>query len=121
MYFRFRIWYVCKYININIHNILIINTNIGLPSQLRDAVLSEYEGKGIVPESEVGQEYFLNQQIVALNNGDDAWATRDNPNERLLRMARTVMKDREQPRIKIPVSSVTDTVLSDVSGKRPHR
>ena len=101
---------------------------IGLPSQLRDAVLSEYEGKSLVPESEVGQEYYLNQQIVALNNGEDAWASRDNPNERLLKMARTVMKDREQPRVKLPVSTSSSMTTSDSalsmtegSGKRSHR
>ena len=91
-------------------------------------MLSEYEGKSLVPESEVGQEYYLNQQIVALNNGEDAWASRDNPNERLLKMARTVMKDREQPRVKLPVSTSSSMTTSDSalsmtegSGKRSHR
>lgn len=83
--------------------------------------MTEFEGKAVVPESEVGREYYLQQQIVALNNGDDAWMARDNPNERLLKMARTVMKDREQPRIKLPVSSAPplDSVVEHHT-KRSH-
>ena len=44
----------------------------------------------------------MQQQIAALSNGIDVWQERDNPNERLLKMARTVMNDREQSRIKLP-------------------
>lgn len=82
---------------------------IGLPSQLRDAVLAEFEGKSTATQSEVNRDHQMQQQIVALSNGEDMWATRDNPNERLLRMARTVIHDREQSRIKLPPPPTTST------------
>jgi hypothetical protein len=90
---------------------------IGLPSQLRDAVLSEFQGTANIAQSEVNREYQMQQQIVALSNGIDVWAARDNPNERLLKMARTVIKDREQTRIKLPPPV---SMSSDSNTKRSH-
>lgn len=85
-------------------------------------MLSEFEGTSVVPESDVNREYHMQQQLVALSNGEDTWASRDNPNERLLKMARTVTKDREQPRIKLPQPSlVATTTIGHNIGKRSHR
>lgn len=103
----------------NICQTCILDLEYGLPSQLRDAVLSEFDGTPQAPESEVNREYFIQQQMIAINNGDDMWASRDNPNERLLRMARTAMKDREQPRIKLP--SIMTSEVTAPAGKRSHR
>ncbi len=87
---------------------------------MRDAVLSEFDGTSVVPESDVNREYFMQQQLIAIENGNDMWASRDNPNERLLKMARTVGKDREQPRIKLPPPSTKSSGTVD-NNKFSHR
>jgi hypothetical protein len=92
----------------------------GLPSQLRDAVLAEFDGKTVVPENDANREYFTQQQMVALSNGDDIWASRDNPNERLLKMARTVTQNREQHRVKLNIKEV-DPDANNNKVKRTHR
>lgn len=73
---------------------------VGLPSQLRDAVLS-YSDEGLAaPESAINKEYITQQQLVRLDTeGDDVLA--NETSERLLKIARSVATDRAQPRIKM--------------------
>ena len=73
----------------------------GLPSQLRDAVLSEVDGTLTVPESDANQEYFANQRLEMLASGNDPWNTGETPNEKLLKIARGVAHDRTQDRVKL--------------------
>jgi hypothetical protein len=82
-----------------------------LPSQLRDAVLSQTDGTLVVPESDANREYFAAQHLALVASGNDPWQTGDTPNEKLLKLARGVAHDREQNRVK----------LSILAGKRQHR
>ena len=87
-------------------------------------MLAEFEGTSVLPESDVNREYKTQQQMIAIANGDDMWASRDNPNDRLLRMARTVAKEREQPRINLSITSNNQPIpvaSNDDHLKRPHR
>lgn len=78
---------------------------LGLPSQLRDAVLSENDGTLVVPDSDANREYFAQQHIALISNGQSPWQTAENPNEQLLKIARTINEGREQSRIKLNVTA----------------
>lgn len=78
-------------------------TFVGLPSQLRDAVLAQTDGTLVVPESDANREYFAAQHTKMITDGTDPWSTRETPNEKLLEIVRNIDKDREQPRVKLPV------------------
>lgn len=79
---------------------------------MRDAVLAHFEGVA-VPESDVTKEYVAQQAISAMSDGADPWNSSDNPNERLLKMARAATSNREQPRINIPtIDATTSTDFS---------
>ena len=90
--------------------------NPGLPSQLRDAVLSEVEPTLAVPESDANREWFTQQHLSLIAAGHDPWQTGETPNEKLLKMMRGVATEgREQPRIKLSNSNITFTA----GNKRP--
>lgn len=78
------------------------DSRVGLPSQLRDAVLAQGSGAMAMPESDVNREYFAaqHQQIVA--QGTDPWSARETPHEKLLEIVRASGENREQPRVKLP-------------------
>lgn len=89
---------------------------LGLPSQLRDAVLSQTEGALTVPESEANREYFVSQQLSMIANGNDPWQTGETPNDKLLKVARAVAAEREQDKVKLSqIAALT------ASGKRQLR
>ena len=103
--------------------------NKGLPSQLRDAVLSQVsnitlysfsllslmrsctslnvkcieqdDGTLTVPESEANQEYFASQHLALVASGNDPWQSGETPNEKLLKIARNAAVDREQSKPKL--------------------
>jgi hypothetical protein len=52
-------------------------------------------------QSEVHQDYQAQQQLQAIENGQNPWESRDGPNERLLRLARATAVQREKPRIQV--------------------
>lgn len=82
-----------------------------MPSQLRDAVLSQTDGTLVVPESDANREYFAAQHLALVASGNDPWQSGETPNEKLLKMARGIAHDRDQDRVK----------LSILAGKRQHR
>jgi len=82
-----------------------------LPSQLRDAVLSQSDTTLTIPESDANREWFAQQHVALVASGNDPWQTGDTPNEKLLKLARTTAQNREQTRIK----------LSNISLKRSRR
>lgn len=74
--------------------------HIGLPSQLRDAVLAHSDEGLEAPESIINREYITQQQLVRLDaEGEDVLA--NETSERLLKIARSVATNRAQPRIKM--------------------
>lgn len=83
--------------------VMILMIGVGLPSQLRDAVLSQTDGTLVVPESDANREYFAAQHSKMITDGTDPWSTRETPNEKLLEIVRNIDSDREQPRVKLPV------------------
>ena len=73
----------------------------GLPSQLRDAVLSQSDGTLVVPESDANREWFAQQHFALVASGKDPWSTGETPNERLLKLARSTTADRTQSKPKL--------------------
>ena len=77
--------------------------NAGLPSQLRDAVLSS-EGSVAIPESDQNREYFAQQHLALLASGQDPWQDAQTPNEQLLKIARAaVTTNRDNTKVKISI------------------
>ena len=66
-------------------------------------MLAQTDGTLVVPESDANREYFAAQHTKMITDGTDPWSTRETPNEKLLEVVRNIDKDREQPRVKLPV------------------
>mmetsp|Transcript_23731 Transcript_23731/g.34799 ORF Transcript_23731/g.34799 Transcript_23731/m.34799 type:complete len:280 (+) Transcript_23731:198-1037(+) len=95
----------------NLCQTCILDLQFGLPSQLRDAVLSQTDGTLVVPESDANREYFAQQHNQQLAAGNDPWQSGETPNEKLLKIVRSIGEDRDVgSRVK----------LSVVAGKRHH-
>lgn len=77
------------------------NLSLGLPSQLRDAILANTEDGPKMPESEVGKEYVVQRQLALLDNGLNPWQDTQTPNEMLIEIARSALDDRENKRVKL--------------------
>lgn len=76
---------------------------LGLPSQLRDAVLAHVEGISETT-SDANREYIVQQQLIALDNdASDGGMLGEAANEKLIKIARTVATNRKQDRVKIPL------------------
>jgi hypothetical protein len=56
-----------------------------------------------VPESDANQEYFASQHMAMLASGTDPWQAGETPNEKLLKIARKNIIDREQSKRKLAV------------------
>jgi len=83
----------------NLCQTCILDLQLGLPSQLRDAVLAHSEGTLLEPESASNKEYVAQQQIALLEN-EGGETLGEIANAKLLKIARTVGMNREQPRVK---------------------
>eukprot|EP01038_Epipyxis_sp_PR26KG_P009033 gene9033-12179_t len=95
----------------NLCQTCILDLQLALPSQLRDAVLSYTEG-AITSESDVQKEYIAQQQLALINSGNNPWLTGESPNDRLIKLARESIYNREQPRLKgitLPVQQTIGT------------
>lgn len=92
----------------------------GLPSQLRDAVLSTCGDSVKLPESDVGKEYQVQKQLLMLENGENPWQNELNPNEMLLEVARSAVSDREHHRIKLPVSATSKRSRESFEESKPY-
>lgn len=84
----------------NLCQTCIRDMQLGVPSQLRDAVLHNAEDGSAVrvataDQSEVNREYQTQQQLALINAGLSPYAPGDDPNERLLRLARSVKAERQ--------------------------
>lgn len=84
----------------NLCQTCIRDMQLGVPSQLRDAVLHNAEdGSAVrvatVDQSDVNREYQTQQQLALINAGLSPYAPGDDPNERLLRLARSVKAERQ--------------------------
>jgi hypothetical protein len=95
----------------NLCQTCILDLQLGLPSQLRDAVLSTTEDAYVEPQSAVNKEYVTQQQLVLLENGEGE-TLGEIANERLLKIARSVGENRHNPRIKAP-QPIGDKKTSD--------
>lgn len=101
----------------NVCQTCLLDLQLGLPSQLRDAVLNSSDGALAAAESTANKEYQTQLQLQLLEaNGEDRIAAETN--EKLLKIARSVGLNREQPRVKMFVSKNSD---STSSGKRTVR
>jgi pre-mRNA-splicing factor RBM22/SLT11 len=88
----------------NLCQTCILDLQFGLPSQLRDAVLSRADDESIAaPESDANREYHQQQSLVALSSGVGPWQTGETPNDKLLRIARASATNREPARVQIPL------------------
>lgn len=56
-----------------------------------------------MPESDANREYFANQHLALLAAGNDPWQSGETPNEKLLKIARNAVNDREQTKTKLAV------------------
>lgn len=83
----------------------------GLPSQLRDAILSSAEGSASA-ETSVSKEYIAQQQLALIDSGNDPWRGVDTPNERMIKLARNAHLNREQPRVHLPSNFASDAEKS---------
>lgn len=103
----------------NVCQTCLLDMQFGLPSQLRDAVLAAQEGALSIPESDVSREYHAQQQMALIASGNNPWLTNnaETPNEKLLKLARSVHENREQPRINLPPSFISDS--NSNKNKRP--
>jgi hypothetical protein len=90
---------------------------LGLPSQLRDAVLASADDLA-APESVINKEYVTQQQLVRLDaEGEDVLA--NETTEKLLKVVRTIATNREQPKVKMFQVSKTASSASIDDKKRP--
>lgn len=90
---------------------------VGLPSQLRDAVLASADDLA-APESVINKEYVTQQQLVRLDaEGEDVLA--NETTEKLLKVVRTIATNREQPKVKMFQVSKTALSASIDDKKRP--
>ncbi len=98
---------------------------LGLPSQLRDAVLQHVEGALAVPVSDINQSYVTQQQLALLD--DEGGMMGEAANEKLIQIARNIHKNREQPRVKMfpavkpQVPTIASAEDSQTSNKRSAR
>ncbi len=67
----------------------------GLPSQLRDAVLS-IEDSIFVPQNSINQRFSEQNELLSIENGDSKWNSLNNPNERLIKIARETVQNRDK-------------------------
>ena len=83
----------------NLCQTCILDLQCGLPSQLRDAVLSSVGGVKEA-ESQIGKDYQAQQQLSLLANGV---VEEETPAEKLIKVARLATINRDQDRIKLPM------------------
>lgn len=102
----------------NLCQACILDMQLGLPSQLRDAVLAAHSDVAVAT-SNVGLEYQNNQRLTAMAYGGDDTIT---PAERLLEIARNVgnPENRIDPRVKI-YHKPTDTIANGEVGSSSSR
>ncbi len=87
----------------NLCQTCLLDMQLGLPSQLRDAVLAHVEGISETT-SDANREYIVQQQLIALDNdSSEGGMLGEAANEKLIKIARTVASNRKQDRVKIPV------------------
>lgn len=84
----------------NLCQTCLLDLQMGLPSQLRDAVLATADDGLALPESDCNREYQAQQQLMLLNSGLGE-SLGQMQNEKLLQIARSVSQNRDQPRIKM--------------------
>eukprot|EP01039_Chlorochromonas_danica_P001077 gene1077-1167_t len=101
----------------NLCQTCLLDLQLGLPSQLRDAVLSSVDGELALPESDVNREYQAQQALMLINEGL-ADSLGEQENEKLLQIARTVATDRAQPRVKIFQQKKKPSDLLDSAGHK---
>lgn len=53
-----------------------------------------------VPQSDVGKEYYAQQQVALIDGGNNPWESNNSQNDVLIRIAREAKHNREQPLIK---------------------
>lgn len=87
----------------NLCQTCILDLQFGLPSQLRDAVLSQEDGTLAVPESEANRQHVAAQHMALVASGNDPWQSDQTPNEKLLKIARNTIHDRDQTKKKLAV------------------
>lgn len=88
----------------NVCQSCILDLEFGLPSQLRDAVLSREDDQVsyVPPESDINREYQLQQRIALLNSGADM---QTDISERVISIARNNILNRAKPRVSVPIAA----------------
>ena len=99
----------------NLCQTCIRDLQFALPSQLRDAVLSVADSIA-VPENDANKLYKDNQVLDLINGGDNPWMAADNPNEKLLKIARTTAMNRpNNKKLKLPTYAPAPSASASVS------
>lgn len=97
----------------NVCQTCILDLQFGLPSQLRDAVLSQADGGLAATVSEANRNHVVQQQLALLDSTDGGMLGQEE-NEKLLQIARNIGKNREQPRIKVYQPTKSQAIPSHV-------
>lgn len=91
---------------------------LGLPAQLRDAVLQHADGI-LSAESQKNRDYMVQQQLALLDNSGEMLGEAEN--EKLLQLARSATQNREQPRVKlVPGKPILPPPNSTISTATQH-
>jgi hypothetical protein len=83
----------------NLCQTCILDMQLGLPAQLRDAVLQHTDGIQDAA-SQKNKDYMVQQQLALLEESGEMMLG-ELENEKLLQLARTATQNREQPRVKL--------------------
>eukprot|EP01040_Poterioochromonas_malhamensis_P005941 gene5941-6387_t len=102
----------------NLCQCCILDMQLGLPAQLRDAVLQHADGI-LSAESQKNRDYMVQQQLALLDNSGEMLGEAEN--EKLLQLARSATQNREQPRVKlVPGKPILPPPNSTISTATQH-
>lgn len=96
----------------NLCQTCIKDLQFNLPSQLRDAVLSAANSIATI-ENSSNVAYQEQNALALINSGNNIWQQSDNPNEKLLQIARKTSTNRYNKKIKVSNNNYSDKYKSN--------